>query len=104
MKITLTLGKISAMVDGGAIAKLDEGTGIPWRCRFACAQLVAPVLVEHQRFLKLRDKAVRQFGVQEGNTISIAHIKNTPENIAAFGDALNAIRATEVELDVKPLA
>lgn len=100
----LTLGMIADLVDGGTLTKLDEGVGIPWKCRFACSRLVGAVLVEYRRFAKLRETAVRQFGVEEDGRISVAHPKNTPEKITAFNDALIALLETKIELDVKPLS
>ena len=104
--MTFKLAQIAAMVDGGAIAKLDRGTGIPWKQRFACARVIGAVLDAYQNFAKLRDAAVRRYGLPDAakGQIAVSHPDNTAENVLAFHTALADLLNTDVPLDVPPLS
>ena len=107
MKVKLST--IVAAVEGGAIQKL-ENSSPPWKARVACARFTEAVLGEyHRSYQKLYNKAVFQYGVPVVNEkgqkiIVVGHPSNTEANLKAFGDAIEALLESDVELATAPLS
>jgi hypothetical protein len=107
MSLKIRLGTIVSAVEGGAVKKIEDSTPA-WANRLACAKLVDAVMVEYQRYQRLRVAAVTEYGVPDTDasgqkTISVYHPSNTPEKIQAFGKAMEDLQAAEVELSCGPL-
>jgi hypothetical protein len=104
----LKLFQIVTAVESGAIAKLEAGSP-PWRCRLDIARLTEEILLEYQRYKRLHNAAVMEYGVpsldeKRQKVVMIAHPDNTPEKIKAFSDALSTLLDSDIELVSKPIS
>lgn len=103
--IKLRLSQIVVAVQSKALDKLEDAIP-PGAYRFRCARLTEAVLVEHQRWKKQELEAVRRYGILNKATrlISVADPENSPENVAAFEDAMRNLLEAEVELACDPVS
>lgn len=100
----LKLAQISALVQAKVVEKLEKSQP-PWKARLALAKLLEEILGEYRRFERLRDEAVRQYGVQDPEhpeRITVQHPSNSAENMRNFHEALSALLDSEVELRSPP--
>lgn len=104
MPFKIKLQAIVTVVESKAFEHL-EALSPPWSIRLQCARLLAAVMAEYQQYRQLHEKAVRQYGCLDSatKTVSILHSSNTPENIAAFSEALLTLLNSEIELAADPI-